>query len=60
MAEYRERWKIMELVTRNYWWLEVTRDIEKYVEGCDICQRMKNRIEGLAGKLKLNKVLKKL
>jgi len=60
VAEYRERWKIMELVTRNYWWLEVTRDIEKYVEGCDICQRMKNRIEGLAGKLKLNKVLKKL
>jgi len=60
VAEYRGRWKIMELVTRNYWWLEVTRDIEKYVEGCDICQRMKNRIEGLAGKLKLNKVLKKL
>jgi len=22
-----------ELVTRNYWWLEVTREVEKYVDG---------------------------
>ena len=32
------------------------RDIERYVEGCDLCQRMKNRLEELAGKLKLSKV----
>jgi len=37
------RWKTMELVTRNYWWLGVTRDVGRYVEGCDMCQRMKNR-----------------
>ena len=36
------------------------RDVEKYVEGCDLCQRMKNRTEELAGKLKLNEVLEKL
>ena len=35
------------------------RDIERYVEGCDLCQRMKNRLEELAGKLKLSKVPKK-
>jgi len=29
------------------------------VEGCDLCQRMKNRIEELAGKLKLSEVPKK-
>ena len=29
------------------------RNIEKYIEGYDICQRMKNRIEIPAGKLKL-------
>jgi len=29
------------------------------MEGCDMYQRMKNRIEGLAGKLKLSKVLEK-
>jgi len=35
-AEY-ERWKMMELVTRNCWWLEVTKDVEKYVDRCDMC-----------------------
>ena len=49
----------MEFVIRNYWWLEVTRDIGKYVEGCDLCQRMKNRMEEPAEKLKLSKVPKK-
>jgi len=53
------RWKMVELVTRNYWWPGVMRDIGKYVEGCNLCQRMKNRMEELAGKLKLSKVLKK-
>jgi len=53
------RWKTVELVTRNYWWPEVTRDVGKYVEGCDLCQRMKNRTEELAGKLKLSEVPKK-
>jgi len=38
----------------------VIRDVGKYVEGCDACQRMKNRIEKLAGKLKLSEVLEKL
>jgi len=28
----------------------------RYVEGCDICQRMKNRTEEIAGKLKLSEV----
>ena len=53
------RWKTVELVTRNYWWLEVMREIGRYVEGYDLCQRMKNRIEKLAGKLKLSEVPKK-
>ena len=38
----------------------MTRDVGKYVESCDICSKMKNRTEGLAGNLKLNKILKKL
>ena len=58
-AGYGERWKIVELVTRNYWWLGVIRDVGRYVEGCDLCQRMKNRMEKLAGKLKLREVPKK-
>ena len=58
-AGHRGRWKTVKLVTRNYWWLEVTRDVGKYVEGYNICQRMKNRTEELAGKLKLSEVPEK-
>ena len=50
----------MELVTRNYWWPGVTMDVGRYVEGYDLYQRMKNRMEELAGKLKLSEILEKL
>ena len=59
-AGYGGKWKIVELVTRNYWWPGVTRDVGKYVEECDVCQRIKNRTEELAEKLKLSEVLEKL
>jgi len=59
VAGHEGRWKTTELVTRNYWWPGVTRDIGRYVERCNICQRMKNRTEEVAGKLKLSEVLKK-
>ena len=35
------------------------RDVGRYVEGCDLCQQMKNRTEEVAGKLKLGKVPEK-
>jgi len=38
----------------------VTRNVGKYIEGCDLCQRMKNRTEELAGKLKLSEVPQKM
>jgi len=59
-AGHRGRWKTVELVTRNYWWPGITRDVGRYVEGCDLCQRMKNKTEKVAGKLKLSKVPRKL
>ena len=58
-AGHGGRWKTVELVTRNYWWPGVTMDVGKYVEGCDLCQRMKNRTEEPAGKLKLSEVPQK-
>ena len=58
-AGHGGRWKTVELVTRNYWWPGVTRDVGKYVEGCDLCQRMKNRAEEPVGKLKLSEVPQK-
>ena len=38
----------------------MTRDIRRYVERCNMCQRMKNRIKAIIEKLKLSKVLEKL
>ncbi len=56
--------KTVELATRNYWWPEVIREVGRYVEGCDLCQWMKNRIEEIAEKiaekLKLGEVQKNL
>jgi len=60
VAGHGGKWKTMELVMRNYWWLRVMKDVGKYVEECDMCQRMKNRTEMPAGKLKLSKVPEKL
>jgi len=37
-----ERWKTAELVARNYWWPGLTKEVGKYVEGCNACQRHKN------------------
>jgi len=31
VAEYREKWKTVELVTRNYWWPGITREVGQYV-----------------------------
>ena len=44
------------MVTRNYWWPGVTKEVKQYVEGCDQCQRMKNRTEIPVGKLRPNEV----
>jgi len=49
-----------KLVMRNHWWLGVTKDIGRYVEEYDMCQRMKNRTEKVVEKLKLSKVPEKL
>ena len=36
------------------------RNIGRYMERCDLCQRMKNRTEEIVEKLKLREVLEKL
>jgi len=53
------QWKTAELVTRNFWWPGVTREVKRYVEGCDACQRNKNRTQPPAGKLMPNSIPEK-
>jgi len=59
VGEHGGRWKTTELVTRNYWWPGVTKEVGRYVDGCDACQRYKNRSEALAGKLMPNAIPEK-
>lgn len=40
-----------ELITRKYWWPVMGKEIENYVQGCDICQRAKSRTHAPYGKL---------
>jgi len=53
------RWKMAELVARNYWWPGLIKEVGKYVEGCDTCQRHKNQSEAPAGKLMPNAIPEK-
>jgi len=35
IARHGEQWKMVELVTRNYWWPGITKEVKQYVEGYD-------------------------
>ena len=35
IAGHRGQWKTVELVTRNYWWPGIMKEVKQYVEGCD-------------------------
>ena len=59
MGEHGEQWKTTELVTRNFWWPGVSREVKQYVEGCDACQQNKNCMQAPAGKLMPNSIPEK-
>jgi len=59
MGGHGGQWKTVEMVTRNFWWPGVTREVKRYVEGYDTCQRNKNCTEQPAGKLMPNSILDK-
>lgn len=35
------RVKTLDLITRTYWWPKMSRDVQTYVKGCDLCVRTK-------------------
>jgi len=49
----------VELVTRNFWWPGVTKEVKQYVEECNACQCNKNCTEQPVGKLMPNSILEK-
>ena len=44
--------KTVELISRNYVWFGMNKDIETYISGCAVCQRTKQSKQGRAGLLK--------
>ena len=54
VGEHKGQWKTVELVTRNFWWPGVTKEVKQYMEECNSYQRNKNYTEQLADKLMLN------
>ena len=54
IAGHPGHFKTQELVYRHYWWPGMAGYIRRYVEACDICQRIKPRNGPLAGPLHPN------
>ena len=51
VAGYSGHWKTLELVSRNYWWPQMSRYIRQYVSTCDLCLRTKPIRQAPVGKL---------
>src|SRR5258707_1864788 len=49
-------WKMLELVSQNYWWPGLSRYVAKFIAGCDACNQMKTFPTQKVGKLIPNKV----
>ena len=44
IAEHGGRQKTTKFMTRNYQQSRVTRDVEEYINKCDMCQKMKRHL----------------
>ena len=59
VGEHGGQQKTVELVTRNFWWPGVMKEVKRYVKECNSCQRNKNCTEQPAGKLMPNSIPEK-
>jgi len=50
-------WKTLELVSRNYWWSQMSRYIGQYMSTCDLCLQTKPWRHSPVGELQLLSVL---
>jgi hypothetical protein len=48
-AGHRGVARALELVSRQYWWASLRRDVVQYVQICDLCQRIKASTQAYPG-----------
>lgn len=48
--------KTLELITRNYWWPSIKKDVQHYVQTCVVCQRTKTFPAKPSGFLQPNRI----
>jgi len=51
VAGHPRRWKTLELVSRDYWWPQMSRYIGQYISTCDLCIRAKPIRQAPVGEL---------
>jgi len=51
VAGHPRCWKTLELVSRDYWWPQMSRYIGQYISTCDLCLRTKPIRQAPVGKL---------
>ena len=57
IAKHPRHWKTLELVSRDYWWPQMSRYIGQYVSTCDLCLRTEPIRQALVGELYLLQIL---
>src|SRR5260221_6744289 len=50
------QWKMLELVSHNYWWLGISHYVASYIAGCDACNHCKSFLTQKVGKLMPNQI----
>jgi hypothetical protein len=43
VAGHPGRYRTHDLISRTYWWPGVAKDVQRYITGCETCQRTKTR-----------------
>jgi len=51
LAGHSGRWKTLELVSRNYWWPQMSRYVGRYISTCDMCLQTKSFRHPATGEL---------